>query len=314
MNSENELILFKTHDGEVSLPVNIDVGSENVWLSRSQLAELYGRDSKTIGKHINNALNEELSGLRKATVAKFATVQTEGTRQVERQIEHYNLDVILSVGYRVKSQRGVEFRRWATDVLRRYVLEGHVENERRLAQLGEIARIIERLPETIESHQILDIIKSYTYALDLLDDYDHQSLSRPKGSATTYVLSYDECRAVIDNMRFGAESDLFGNEKDDSFKGSIGAICQSFDGQDLYPSAQRKRRTCCTSWLRITRSGNKRIAAALFLYFLNKNTLLYDDGHKLLADETLVAITIMIAESRPEEKETMVSLVMNFLA
>ncbi|MBK5211250.1 MAG: virulence protein RhuM/Fic/DOC family protein [Coriobacteriia bacterium] len=313
MKSKNELVLFQSQDGEVSLPVSVDIDKDDIWLNRDQISKLYGRDIKTIGKHVNNVLNEELAGSADAVVAKFATTASDGKTY---QVEHYNLDVVISVGYRVKSKRGIEFRRWATDVLRRYIMQGHAENEKRLAQLAEITRIIERLPGSLESGQILDIVRSYTGALDLLDDYDHQSLGRPEGSKATYVLSYEECRNLIESMRFSSESELFGNEKDDSFESSISAIYQSFDGQDLYPSAQEKAANLLYFVVKnhSFSDGNKRIAAALFLYFLDKNGLLYSDGQKMFDDYTLVAVTIMIAESRPEEKETMVSLVMNFLA
>lgn len=229
--STSSIVLFESADGEVRLDVAVDAGKDEIWLNRSQMSLLFDRDVKTIGKHIANALKEELEDSPKPTVAKFATVQKEGDREVERQVEYYNLDVIISVGYRVKSQRGVEFRRWATDVLRRYIVEGRAENEKRLAQLAQVISVMERLPQEIGAAQILEIVKSYAPALDLLDDYDHQ-----------------------------------------------------------------------------------RIAASLFLYFLDRNGLLYEDGRKLIGDDALVATTIMIAESRPDEKEAMVSLVMNFLA
>ena len=264
----NNIVLFESVDGQVSLPVQVDAKRNEVWLTRQHMAELFGRDVKTIGKHVNNALREELADSGNRTVAKFATVQTEGGREVTRTVEHYSLDVILSVGYRVKSQRGVEFRRWATDVLHRYIIDGHAENEKRLQQLGQVARIMARIPDSLETRQVLDIVQGYTLALDLLDDYDHQRLSTPKGDAATYVLSYDECRRVIDGMRFGNESDLFGVEKDDSFKGSIGNIYQSFGGQDVYPSLQEKAANLLYfvvknhSFL----DGNKRIAATMFLY------------------------------------------------
>lgn len=311
----NSIVLFESEDEMVSLPVKVDVGRNDVWLTRQHMADLFGRDVKTIGKHVNNALKEELAGSENRTVAKFATVQTEGSRTVERQVEHYSLDMILSVGYRVKSQRGVEFRRWATDVLRRYIIDGHAENEKRLEQLGQIARIMARIPDDLETRQVLDIVQSYTLALDLLDDYDHQRLAAPKGDEATYVLEYEECRKVIDSMRFGNESDLFGVEKDDSFKGSIGNIYQSFGGQDVYPSLQEKAANLLYFVVKNHSffDGNKRIAATMFLYFLDRNGVLFDGGRKLIDDSTLVAITIMIAESKPEEKEAMVALVMNFL-
>lgn len=233
----------------------------------------------------------------------------------DRPVVFYDLDVVISVGYRVKSQRGVEFRRWATGVLRRYVIDGHAENERRLEQLGRIARIMARIPDDLETRQVLDIVQSYTVAFDLLDDYDHQRLATPEGDAATYVLEYAECREIIDNMRFGNESDLFGVEKDDSFRGSIGDIYQSFDGKDVYPSLQEKAANLLYFVVKNHSfvDGNKRIAATMFIYFLDRNGALFDDGQKIIDDSTLVAITIMIAESKPEEKSAMVALVMHFL-
>lgn len=311
-----QIILFDSSDGEVSLDVTVDVESEDVWLNRQQMSLLFGRDIKTIGKHIGNALKEELSNTPNSTVAKFATVQNEGNRQVERQVEYYNLDVIISVGYRVKSQRGVEFRRWATGVLRRYVMDGVAENKRRLQQLSQAVQVIRRLPGGLESAQILDIVQAYAPALDLLDDYDHQRIDRPAGEHPIYVLGYEECMDLIQSMRFARESDIFGVEKDDSFRSSIAAIYQSFDGKDLYPSIQEKAANLLYFVVKnhSFHDGNKRIAACLFLYFLDRNGILFVDGVKTVDDNTLVAMTIMIAESRPDEKEAMVSLVMNFIA
>ena len=299
--------------GMVSLPAEFD--GETVWLTRNQMAELYGRDVKTIGKHIGNALREELAGEENRTVAKFATVQMEGEREVSRVVEHYNLDMILSVGYRVKSKRGVEFRRWATQVLRRHIVEGHTENERRLIQLGQVARVMKRLGGSLEANQILSVVESYSRALDLLDAYDHQTIARPSGNRDIYWITYDECRTFIDGMRFGRDSDLFGNEKDESFRSSIGAIYQSFDGEDIYPSLEEQAANLLYFVVKnhSFSDGNKRIAAGLFLCFLDRNGALFSNGRKRLDDNTLVALTIMIAESRPAEKEAMVSLVMNFL-
>ena len=305
---ENELILFESQDKTVVLPVQMK--DETVWLNRNQMAELFDRDVKTIGKHIGNALKEELDA---STVAKFATVQTEGNRQVEREIEYYNLDVIISVGYRVKSRRGVEFRKWANKVLKDYIIHGYAVNQKRLEQLGNVVRLLKRTENALDAKQVLTVVEKYSEALDLLDAYDHQSMSRPKGTDSIYVLTYEECRKVIDNMRFGNESDLFGNEKDDSFKGSIGNIYQSFDGQEIYPSLEEK---AANLLYLVTKNhsfsdGNKRIAATMFLYFLDKNGVLFKEGEKLIDDHTLVALTIMIAESKPEEKETMISVIMN---
>ena len=225
--NKNEIILFETADNEVSLQVQMK--DETVWLTRNQMAELFDRDVKTIGKHISNALKEELDG---STVAKFATVQTEGNREVTREIEYYNLDMIISVGYRVKTQRGVEFRRWANSVLKEYILKGYAVNDKRINQLGQIVQIMKRAENQLDAQQVLSVVESYSAALDMLDDYDHQTMSKPKGNKATHVLSYDECREVIDKMKYASCSDLFGNEKDESFKGSIGAIYQSFGGKE----------------------------------------------------------------------------------
>lgn len=310
------IVLFESADGEVSLPVAVDLERGEVWLSRQQLAQLFGRDVKTIGKHVGNALKEELAGSEAPTVAKFATVQREGGREVTRQVEHYSLDVALSVGYRVKSRRGVEFRRWASGVLRSYIVEGRAENSRRLEQLAQVAAVMARIPESLETRQVLDIVQSYTAALSLLDDYDHQSLSAPEGSAATYVLGYEECRAVVDSMRFSAESDLFGVEKDGSFAGSIAAIYQSFGGVELYPSLEEKAANLLYFVVKNHRflDGNKRIAATMFLYFLDRNGALFTESGRAVDDSTLVAIAVMVAESEPREKDAMVALIMNFLA
>lgn len=310
MKDKNEVVIFETEDRQITLPVTLE--NETVWLNRNQMAQLFDRDVKTIGKHINNALQEELDD---STVANFATVQTEGGRTVERLIEHYNLDVIISVGYRVKSKRGVEFRKWANSVLKQYILKGYAVNNNRMSQLGEVIRIMKRTENALDSKQVLSVIEKYNTALDLLDSYDHQTMERPKGTETVYVLTYEECRQVIDSMRFGDESSLFGREKDDSFKGSIGAIYQSFGGQEVYPSLEEKAANLLYF---VTKNhsfsdGNKRIAATMFLYFLDKNGVLFMDGKKLIEDYTLVALTIMIAESRPEEKEMMISVIMNCL-
>lgn len=314
--NSSQIVLFESSDGAVSLDVTVDSQNDEVWLNRNQMAVLFGRDVKTVGKHIANALKEELAGSENQTVAKFAIVQTEGARRVKRDVEHYNLDVVISVGYRVKSRRGVEFRRWATDVLRRYVIEGRAENERRLQQLSETVSLLERIPDSLDARQVIEIVKSYTPALDLLDDYDHQCVRKPSGSESTYILCYDECRELIEALQYNNESGLFGVEKDDSFKSSIATIYQSFGGQELYPSVQEKAANLLYFIVKnhSFHDGNKRIAATMFLYFLDKNGLLYESGgRKIVSDSALVATTIMIAESKPEEKEIMVSLVMNFL-
>lgn len=209
--NKNEIVIFEAEDRSIVLPVAVE--NETVWLNRNQMAELFGRDVKTIGKHINNALKEELDS-SEATIAKFATVQIEGAREVERNIEYYNLDVIISVGYRVKSKRGVEFRRWANSILKQYILKGYAVNDNRIKQLGEVIRIMKRTENELDSKQVLSVIEKYSNALDLLDAYDHQNMVRPKGNEAIYVLSYEECKQVIQSMRFGDESDLFGRKKE----------------------------------------------------------------------------------------------------
>lgn len=313
-SQNNQIILFESLDKSISLTVPFD--NETVWLNRQQMADLFDRDVKTIGKHINNAIQEELAD--QVVVAKFATTTKHGAIPDKTQThytEYYNLDVIISVGYRVKSKRGVEFRKWANSVLKQYILKGYAANESRLIELKQTLEIIRRNEDSLEKQQILSVIDSYTQALDLLDDYDHQCISKPLGNNSVYVLSYEECRTLIDSMRFGNESSIFGNEKDDSFKGSLGAIYQTFDGKDVYPTLQEKAANLLYFVVKnhSFSDGNKRIAATMFLYFLDKNKWLFTNGKKRIEDNTLVALTIMIAESKPEEKELMVNLVMNFL-
>ncbi|MBQ9064246.1 MAG: virulence RhuM family protein [Blautia sp.] len=274
---KDEIVLFETKDKAVSLSVHLQ--EETVWLSQSQMIDLFGRDQSVISRHINNAFKEELD---KKSNMHFLHIANS-----DRPVAVYSLDVIISVGYRVKSQRGVEFRKWANTVLKDYILRGYAVNEIRMRQLGEAVRLMRRTQEALDSRQVLNVVERYSMALDLLDAYDHQNMQRPKGSLSAYVLTYDECRTVIDGMRFGNESDLFGKEKDDSFKGSIGNIYQSFGGQDIYPTLEEK---AANLLYLITKNhsffdGNKRIAATIFLYFLDRNGILYrEDGEKLLDD------------------------------
>ncbi|MBE5955935.1 MAG: Fic/DOC family protein [Lachnospiraceae bacterium] len=306
MIKNNEIVIFETDDKSMSLPVPIE--NETVWLSANQMAQLFDRDEKTIRKHINNVFSED-------EVDKNNNTQKMRVDGVKQTVPFYTLDVIISVGYRVKSKRGVEFRRWANSVLKQYILKGYAVNDTRIKQLGEVIRIMRRTENELDSKQVLSVIEKYSTALDLLDSYDHQTMTRPKGNDATYVLRYDECIDVINSMRFGDESSLFGKEKDDSFKGSIGNIYQSFAGVELYESLEEKAANLLYF---VTKNhsffdGNKRIAATMFLYFLDRNHALFIDGRKRIEDFTLVALTIMIAESRPEEKEMMVSVVMNCL-
>lgn len=311
MDKKAELVIFEAQNSDVKLEVNIE--NETVWLSLDQMSELFERDKSTISRHIKNIFKDgELS--QNSVVANFATTASDGKIY---DVTFYDLDVIISVGYRVKSKRGVEFRKWANSVLKDYILKGYAVNNNRINELGEVIRIMKRAKSNqIESNQLLDVIEKYTLALDLLDDYDHQKIEKPKGNTATYTLTYEECRKVIDGMKFGSESELFGNEKDDSFKSSINAIYQTFGGQDVYPTLEEK---AANLLYLITKNhsfsdGNKRIAAALFLYFLDKNNALFIDGKKVVDDYTLVAVTIMTAESKPDEKDTMIKLIMNFLS
>ena len=308
--NQNELVLFESKDKGIKLSVPFN--NETVWLSSNQMAELFERDEKTIRKHVNNVFSEKEVEMENNT-------QNLRVVNVKQSVTFYSLDVIISVGYRVKSKRGTEFRRWANTVLKQYILNGYAANENRLSQLNQTIQLIKRLElqtdNQLDKTQILSVVESYTQALNLLDDYDHQKVNKPEGNSSTYVLTYEECRTIIDQMKFASESDLFGNEKDDSFKGSIGDIYQTFDGKELYPSLQEK---AVNLLYFITKNhsfsdGNKRIAATMFLYFLDKNNWLFENGVKRIADNTLVALTIMIAESKPVEKELMVNLVMNFL-
>lgn len=325
LNLNNQIVLYQSEDGMTQLDVKLE--GDTVWLNRQQMAELFGRDVKTIGKHINNALREELNdGI--STVAKFATVQKEGSRRVNREVEYYNLDMIISVGYRVKSRRGVEFRRWANSILKQFLINGYAVNERiRQRQIAElrqlvlvVGRTIEQQPvaTTDESHALFDVVVDYTYALDTLDNYDYQRLYISKTTRNElFYATYENAMQEIEMLRekFGA-STLFGNEKDESFKSSIGQIYQTFDGEELYTSVEEK--AAMLLYL-VTKNhsfsdGNKRIAATLFLWFMNNNGILYrEDGSKRIADNTLVALTLMIAESRTEEKDIMVKVVVNLI-
>ena len=307
MEKMNEIVLFETEDKAVTLSVPVE--QETVWLTQAQMTELFNTSKQNVSLHINNCFKE--GELDKDSVVKdFLTTAADGKNY---KTKYYNLDVIISVGYRVKSKRGVEFRKWANSVLKQYILQGYAVNNNRIAQLGEVIQIMKRTQNSLDSKQVLSVIEKYSTALDLLDAYDHQSMQRPKGNAATYVLTYEECMDVIASMRFGDESDIFGKEKDGSFKGSIGNIYQSFGGQDVYSTLEEKAAHLLYF---VTKNhsfwdGNKRIAATMFLYFLDRNGVLFVDGEKTIDDHTLVALTIMIAESKPEEMEMMITVIMN---
>jgi len=324
-NINDKIIIYQTDDGAINLEVKMD--KDTVWLTQAQMVELFQTTKQNVSLHVNNVYKEcELE--EKSTVKEYLTVQNEGKRSVRRMVKYYNLDVIISVGYRVKSQRGTQFRIWANRVLKDYLVKGYAVNERiHKEQIGELRQLVGMLGRTIQNQPLLstdetnalfDVVTDYTYALDTLDSYDYQRLTV---SDTTNVASfhatYDNAMQAIRSLkeRFG-ESALFGNEKDESFKSSIGQIYQTFDGIELYPSTEEK--AAMLLYL-VTKNhsfsdGNKRIAATLFLWFLNNNRILYrEDGSKRIADNTLVALTLMIAESRPEEKDVMVKVVVNLI-
>ena len=325
INVEDKIIIYQTEDGQTQIDVRLE--DESVWLTQAQMALLFQTDRTTIVRHINNIYAiDELN--REATCAKIAQVQVEGSRQVKRTIPYFNLDMIISVGYRVNSKRGVRFRQWANNVLKQFILKGYAVNERlRHEQLAEMRTLVGMLSRTIQSQPLLsndenkalfEVVTDYTYALDTLDNYDYERLTIEKTTQEErFHATYENAMAEIDRLRekFGG-STLFGNEKDDSFKSSIGQIYQTFDGQDLYPSVEEK--AAMLLYL-VTKNhsfsdGNKRIAATLFLWFLNNNGILYNPNQsKRIADNTLVALTLMIAESRTEEKDVMVKVVVNLI-
>ena len=325
MNVEDKIIIYQTEDGQTQVDVRME--NETVWLTQAQMAELFHTDRTSIVRHINNIYKvEELE--RESTCAKIAQVQIEGNRTVTRQIPYFNLDMIISVGYRVNAKRGVQFRRWANKVLKEYLVKGYAVNDRlRRDQLGELRQLVQVVGRTLQHQDItkttdgqslFDVVVDYTYALDTLDNYDYERLGIERTTRKTlFRATYENAMAEIQRLheKFGG-SRWFGNEKDDSFKSSIGQIYQTFDGEELYPSVEEK--AAMLLYL-VTKNhsfsdGNKRIAATLFLWFMNNNGVLYrPDGTKRLADNTLVALTLMIAESRTEEKDIMVKVVVSLI-
>jgi prophage maintenance system killer protein len=295
---------------------------ETVWLNVKQMAELFDRDSKTIRKHINNALNEELKD--EVVVAKFATTTKHGAIKGKTQshdVDYYNLDMIISVGYRVKSQNGIIFRKWANKVLKDYLIKGYAANEKRLEYLEKTVKLIDivnRIDYDVDSSdykEIIKVINSYSNALNLLDDYDHQVLKKPKGSKNSSRITYENCLDLIELLRFNNDSELFALERNQGLKSIIDNIYQSFGGEDLYPTVEEK---AANFLYLVTKDhtfidGNKRIAATLFIYFLEYYNILYIDGRRIIDNNTLVAITLLIAQSNPKEKDILVDLIMNFL-
>ena len=318
MKKGNEIILFENQ--EVKLEVNLK--DETVWLNTEQMAQLFGRDYKTIRKHINNALKEELKN--EVVVAKFENTTEHGAIQGKTQthmVEYYKLDMIISVGYRVKSNNGVIFRKWANKILKEYLIKGYAVNQRRLEYLEKTIKLIDianRIDEKLEGNdakEILKVIGDYSRALDLLDDYDHKTLKKIDGNIDERKIEYKECIEVINKLRFNEESSLFAVERDKGLESIISNIYQSFDGQDIYKSIEEKGANFLYLIVKnhVFTDGNKRIAATLFIYFLNFYGILYKDGEQTIDNNTLTALTLLIAESNPKEKEVIIDLVMNFL-
>ncbi len=315
-----EVVFYRSPDGVVRLEVQL--AQDTVWLTQQQMASLFQRERSVITKHIRNTFKEgELD--QKATCAKFAQVQPEGGRTVKRDIDHFNLDVVISVGYRVKSKRGTQFRIWATQVLRDHLLNGYSVNQRRLTDLKQTVKLVTTMAErrTLsgdEATALLQVVGEYGRALDLLDDYDHQRVRAPAtGSKTLFVLSYEEAVGIVNRLRerFGGSA-LFGREKDDSLHSSLSTIMQTFGGQELYSTLEEKAAHLLYFLVKNHPfvDGNKRIAATLFLWFLERNGVLVNaGGERLISDTALVATTLMIAESRPDEKDVLVRIVMHFL-
>lgn len=310
---ENNIVIFQDKDIKLEVPISLE--KDTVWLTANQMAELFDKDEKTIRKHINNIFEDEELDYENNT-QKMRVVG------VKQKVPFYTLDVIISVGYRVKSKRGILFRRWANSVLKEYLIKGYALNQKRLDELNTVIDIISRssVPEISGVASVLDF---FTKGLNILDDYDHQVLKKPSSNdknnseqKESWQLTYEEGRKVIESMRFAETSNLFGNEKDNSFKSTLGAIYQTFGGKDVYPTLEEKAANLLYMLVKnhSFNDGNKRIAAALFIYFLERNNLLFDTNKiPIIDNNTLAAMTLMIALSKPEEKEIMCLLVLNML-
>ena len=323
---ENQIEIYQLNKDQIE--INVQFEKETVWLSQKLMSDLFVKDSDTIGLHLRNIYEEgELE--ENSTTEFFSVVQIEGKRQVNRKIKHYNLDAIISVGYRVNSKRGTQFRQWATQRLKDYLVQGYAINEKRLKEtenkfqeLKQAVKLLESIVQTKEitgdeAQGLLKVLSDYAFALDILDQYDHQTLKIAETDTDeVYKISYSEAIKAIVGLKtkFGG-SNLFGNEKDDSFKSSLATIYQTYDGIDLYPSVQEKAGHLLYF---VTKNhsfsdGNKRIAAFLFVWFLERNALLYYEGKKVIDDNALVALTLMIAESKPDDKDMMVKVIINLI-
>lgn len=306
---KNELVIFE----EQNIKLEVNMQDETVWLTQSQMAQLFDRDVKTISKHIKNAFNEELDEKSNSQKTRIANS--------DKPVNIYDLDVIISVGYRVKSKNGVIFRRWANKVLKDYLIKGYAVNKGRLEYLEKTIKLINiagRIDKQLngtEAQEIIKVIDSYSNALNLLDDYDHKNILKPDGTTNNKKITYEDCMDIVGKLKFNNDSDLFALERNQGLKAIIGNIYQSFDGKDLYPTIEEK---AANFLYLITKNhtfidGNKRIAATLFIYFLEFYNLLYKDDEQIIDNNTLVAITLLIAQSNPKEKDILIDLVMNFL-
>ena len=319
MEMNNQIIIFENNN----VKLNVNIKDETVWLSLEQISELFGRDKSVISRHIKNVIAEELND--EVVIAKFATTTKHGAVKGKTQthmVDYYNLDVIISVGYRVKSQNGIIFRKWATNILKEYMLKGYVVNQKRLEYLEKTIKVIDianRIDEQLkndDAKEILKIVGEYSKALDLLDFYDHGTVKKPKGSINDVKISYEDCLNVIQKLRFNAESNLFAVERiEHGLESIINDIYQTFDNNDVYETIEEKAANFLYLIVKnhVFVDGNKRVAATLFIYFLSFYNMLHRNEKQVIDNNTLTALTLLIAESNPKEKEVIIDLVMNFL-
>ena len=307
---KNEIILFENQG--VKLEVNLR--EENVWITANQMAILFDKDETTIRKHINNVFKD-------GELKKNNNTQKMRVDGVKQQVPFYNLDVIISVGYRVKSKNGVIFRQWANKILKDYMLKGYAVNQKRLEYLEKTVKLIDianRIDEQLENGEAREVIKvigNYYKALDLLEEYDNNKIKNPKGIIDSKMITYEECRSIIDNLKYNKTSQIFGKEREEIFKGILGNIYQSFGGQDIYETIQEKGANLLYLLIKDHPfvDGNKRIAATLFIYFMNFYGLLFKNNKEIIDNKTLAALTLLIAESNPKEKDVIIDLVMNYM-
>ena len=308
---KNEIILFENQ----GIKLEVNVKDDTVWLTQDQMSKLFGKAKSTINEHIKNIFKEnELQ--ENETMTKFGNSEFS-----DKPTNYYNLDMIISVGYRVKSQQGIAFRKWSTKVLKDYMLKGYAINQRRLeylektVQLIDIANRIDNQLEADEIKNVLKVIGEYTKALDLLDSYDYRSIKKIKGTDSLKQIKYEDCKLIMENLKFNEKSNLFAVERDRGLEAIIGNIYQSFDGEYIYKSVEEKAANFLYLIVKnhVFVDGNKRIAATLFIYFLEFYDILYKDNKQVIDNNTLAALTLLIAESNPKEKDILVDLVTNFL-